>query len=57
VQRAIERWPPMNAGLTIPDTTHPHGLPTSPWGGLIALAIWAAAALLAAWPMFRLRDA
>ena len=57
VQRAIERWAPMNAGLTIQDTTNLHGLPISPWGGLIVLAIWAAAALLAAGLMFRLRDA
>ena len=57
VQRAIERWAPMNAGLTIQDTTHLHGLPISPWGGLLVLAIWAAAALLAPGLMFRLRDA
>ena len=57
VQRAIERWAPMNAGLTIQDTTNLHSLPISPWGGLIVLAIWAAAALLAPGLMFRLRDA
>jgi ABC-2 type transport system permease protein len=57
VQRAIERWAPMNAGLTIQDTTNLRGLPISPWGGLIVLAMWAAAALLAAGLMFRLRDA
>ena len=47
----------MSAGLTIQDTTNLHGLPISPWGGLLVLAIWAAAALLAPGLMFRLRDA
>ena len=57
VQQAIDRWAPTNAGLTIQDTTNLHSLPISPWAGLGVLAIWAAAALLAAGLMFRLRDA
>jgi ABC-2 type transport system permease protein len=56
-QHRIERYAPMNAGLTIQDTTNLHGLPISPWGGLGVLAAWAAAALLTGGLMLRMRDA
>src|SRR5262249_60738809 len=45
-QHQIEPYAPMNAGLTIQDTTNLHNLPISPWAGLGVLAAWAAAALL-----------
>jgi ABC-2 type transport system permease protein len=54
-QRRIERYTPMNAGLTITGTTgHPA---ITPWAGLGVLAAWAAAALLAGALALRLRDA
>jgi len=53
----LERYAPMNAGLTIQDTTGLHGLPISPWGGLGVLAAWAAAAMLAGVLVLRWRDA
>jgi ABC-2 type transport system permease protein len=56
-QHRIERYAPMNAGLTIQDTVGLHNLPISPWVGLGVLAIWAAAALLIGGLMLRLRDA
>ena len=56
-QHRIERYSPMNAGLTIQDTTGLHHLPISPWGGIGVLASWAAAALLVSGLMLRLRDA
>ncbi|MDX6390191.1 MAG: type transport system permease protein, partial [Streptosporangiaceae bacterium] len=56
-QHRIERYSPMNAGLTIQDTTGLHNLPISPWGGIGVLASWAAAALLVSGLMLRWRDA
>jgi ABC-2 type transport system permease protein len=56
-QHQIERYAPMNAGLTIQDTTNLHDLPISPWAGPGVLAAWAAAALLTGGLMLRLRDA
>jgi ABC-2 type transport system permease protein len=56
-QRRLERYSPMNAGLTIVDTTGLRHLAISPWGGLGVLAAWAAAALLAGGLLLRLRDA
>jgi ABC-2 type transport system permease protein len=56
-QRWVERYTPTNAGLTILDTTGLHGLAISPWAGLGVLAAWAAAAILAAGVLLRLRDA
>jgi ABC-2 type transport system permease protein len=53
----IERYAPMNAGLTIQDTTGLHSLAISPWGGLGVLAAWTAAALLAGGLVLRWRDA
>ena len=56
-QRRLERYSPMNAGLTIEDTTGLHHLAISPWGGLGVLAAWAAGALLAGGLLLGLRDA
>jgi ABC-2 type transport system permease protein len=56
-QHQIDRYAPMNAGLTIQDTTNLHSLPISPWAGLGVLAAWAAAALLTGGLLLRLRDA
>jgi ABC-2 type transport system permease protein len=56
-QHRIERYTPVNAGLTIQNTTGLSHLPIGPWGGIGVLAIWAAAALLIAGLQLRLRDA
>jgi ABC-2 type transport system permease protein len=53
----LERYTPMNAGLTIQNTTGLRGLPITPWGGLGVLAVWAAGALLVGGLLLRLRDA
>jgi ABC-2 type transport system permease protein len=53
----LQRYTPMNAGLTIQDTTGLHGLPITPWGGLGVLALWAAGGLLLGGLLLRLRDA
>jgi ABC-2 type transport system permease protein len=52
----LERYTPMNAGLTIQDTTGLHSLAITPWAGLGVLAAWAAAGLLIGGLAFRLRD-
>jgi ABC-2 type transport system permease protein len=56
-QRRLESIAPMNAGLTIQDTTGLHGLPVSPWGGLGVLALWAVAALAIGGVLLWRRDA
>lgn len=56
-QRWVERYTPTNAGLAILNTTGLRDLVISPWAGLGVLAGWAAAALLAAGLLLRLRDA
>ena len=56
-QRWVERYTPTNAGLAILNTTGLRDLVISPWVGLGVLAAWAAAALLAAGVLLRLRDA
>jgi ABC-2 type transport system permease protein len=56
-QRWAERYTPMDAGLAILNTTGLRDLVISPWAGLGVLAGWAAAALLAAGLLLRLRDA
>jgi ABC-2 type transport system permease protein len=53
----LQRYTPMNAGLTIQDTTGLHGLAITPWAGLGVLAVWAAAFLLIGGLVLRLRDA
>jgi ABC-2 type transport system permease protein len=55
-QRRIERYTPVNAGLTIQNTTGLQHVPIGPWGGIAVLAIWAAASLAAAGLQFTLRD-
>jgi ABC-2 type transport system permease protein len=56
-QHWVERYTPVNAGMAILNTTGVHSLIISPWVGLGVLAAWAAAALLAAGVLLRLRDA
>jgi ABC-2 type transport system permease protein len=56
-QHWVERYAPTNAGLAILNTTGVRGLVIGPWAGLGVLAAWAAAALLAAGVLLRLRDA
>ena len=56
-QHWAERYTPTNAGLAILNTAGLRGLTISPWAGLGVLAAWAAAALLAAGVLLRLRDA
>lgn len=56
-QRWVERYTPTNAGLAMLNTTGLRDLVISPWVGLGVLAAWAAAALLAAGVLLRLRDA
>jgi ABC-2 type transport system permease protein len=53
----LERYTPMNAGLTIQATTGLRGLAITPWAGLGVLAVWAAGALLVGGFLLRLRDA
>ena len=53
----LERYTPMNAGLTIQNTTGLHSLAITPWAGLGVLAVWAAGALLIGGLLLRLRDA
>ena len=57
VQRHLEQFAPMTAGLDIQATTGLRSLPLSPWAGLGVLAAWAAGALLAGGLLLRLRDA
>ena len=56
-QHWVERYAPTNAGMEILNTTGVHSLVISPWAGLGVLAAWAAAALLVAGVLLRLRDA
>ena len=56
-QRHLHQIAPMTAGLAIQATTSLRTMPISPWAGLGVLAAWAAAALLAAALLLRLRDA
>jgi ABC-2 type transport system permease protein len=53
----LERYTPMNAGLTIQATTGLRSLPITPWAGLGVLAVWAAGALLVGGFLLRLRNA
>jgi hypothetical protein len=53
----LERYTPMNAGLTIQATTGLRSLAITAWAGLGVLAVWAAGALLAGGFLLRLRDA
>ena len=53
----IERYSPMNAGLSIQATRDLASMPIGPWEGLGVLAAWAAGALLVGGLALRLRDA
>jgi ABC-2 type transport system permease protein len=53
----LERYTPMNAGLTVQATRNLSSLPIGPWEGLGVLAAWAAGALLVGGIALRLRDA
>jgi len=53
----IERYAPMNAGLSIQATRDLAGMPIGPWEGLGVLAAWAAGSLLVGGLALRLRDA
>ncbi|MCO5974138.1 ABC transporter permease [Actinoallomurus soli] len=57
LRRHIEQIAPMTAGLAIQATTNPHSQPIAPWAGLGVLTAWAAASLLIAALLLRLRDA
>jgi ABC-2 type transport system permease protein len=56
-QHWVQRYTPVNAGLTMLNTTGLRHLVISPWAGLGVLAAWAGAALLAAGVLLHLRDA
>jgi ABC-2 type transport system permease protein len=56
-QRWVERYTPTSAGQAVLSSTSVHDLAIGPWAGLGVLAAWAAAALLAAGMLLRLRDA
>jgi ABC-2 type transport system permease protein len=56
-QRLLQQIGPMSAGLAVQATTDLRSLPVSPWAGLGVTAGWAAAALLAAGLLLRMRDA
>jgi ABC-2 type transport system permease protein len=47
----------MTAGLAIQASTNLRSQPIAPWAGLGVLAAWAAAALLIAGLLLRMRDA
>jgi ABC-2 type transport system permease protein len=57
LHRHIQQIAPMTAGLAIQATANLSDQPIAPWTGLGVLAVWAAAALLAAGLLLRLRDA
>ncbi|MGI5324101.1 ABC transporter permease [Actinomadura nitritigenes] len=57
LRRHIEQIAPMTAGLAVQATTSSHSRPIGPWAGLGVLAAWAAASLLIAALLLRLRDA
>jgi ABC-2 type transport system permease protein len=56
-RRHLEQIAPTTAGLAIQATTNLRSEPIAPWAGLGVLAAWAAAALLVAGLLLRLRDA
>jgi len=55
--RHLQQLGPMTAGLAVQATTGLRDLPIAPWSGLGVLTAWAAASLLAAAQLLRLRDA
>jgi len=53
----IQKYAPMNAGLTIQSTIGVDLLPIAPWAGLGVLALWSTATLIAGALLFLTRDA
>jgi len=56
-RRHLEQIAPMTAGLAIQATIDLRSQPIAPWAGLGVVAAWAAAALLVAVLLLRMRDA
>ena len=56
-QRRLARYGPMEAGLSIQNTTRLDDLPIAPWPGLGVLATYAGVALLSGLLLFQVRDA
>jgi ABC-2 type transport system permease protein len=56
-QHRLQRYGPMEAGLSIQHTTRLDELPIGPWPGLGVLATYAGFALLSGLALFQLRDA
>jgi len=56
-QQRLERYGPMDAGLSIQNTTRLDELPIGPWPGLGVLATYAGVALLSGMTLFQVRDA
>jgi ABC-2 type transport system permease protein len=56
-QHRLERYGPMEAGLSIQNTMRLDELPIAPWPGLGVLATYAGVALLSGLALFQLRDA
>jgi len=57
LRRHIQQIAPMTAGLAIQTTTNLRAQPVAPWAALGVVAAWAAAALLVAGLLLRMRDA
>jgi ABC-2 type transport system permease protein len=56
-QRHLQQIGPMSAGLDSQTTVGLHGLPLTPWQGLVVVAVWALGALVLGGVVLRLRDA
>jgi ABC-2 type transport system permease protein len=56
-QHRLERYGPMEAGLSVQNTMRLDELPIAPWPGLGVLATYAGVALLSGLVLFQLRDA
>jgi ABC-2 type transport system permease protein len=56
-QQRLERYGPMEAGLSIQHTMRLDELPIGPWPGLGVLFAWAGIAMLAGTTLLQLRDA
>jgi ABC-2 type transport system permease protein len=53
----MEQIAPSTAGLNVQATRHLDRLSAGPWAGLRVLALWARAALVAAYVVLAVRDA
>ncbi|MGH2476121.1 MAG: ABC transporter permease, partial [Candidatus Limnocylindrales bacterium] len=56
-QHRLERYGPMEAGLSVQNTMRLDELPIGPWPGLGVLATYAGFALVLGLTLFQLRDA